>query len=95
MNLSTAARRRGQIALLAMSFLMYGGFFMVIPLVSVYFVEHLGIAAFVVGLALAMRQLLQQGMTLFGGALADRFGARALLRAPARRSGLPAPLRTG
>ena len=81
MNLSTAARRRGQIALLAMSFLMYGGFFMVIPLVSVYFVEHLGIAAFVVGLALAMRQLLQQGMTLFGGALADRFGARALIGA--------------
>jgi DHA1 family multidrug resistance protein-like MFS transporter len=81
MLLSAAARRRGQIALLAMSFLMFGGFFMVIPLVSVYFVEHLGLAAFVVGLALAMRQLLQQGTTLFGGALADRFGVRALIGA--------------
>jgi DHA1 family multidrug resistance protein-like MFS transporter len=79
MELSSAARRRGQIALLAMSLLMYGGFFMVIPLVSVYFVEQLGMAAFVVGLALAMRQLLQQGATLFGGALADRFGVRALI----------------
>ncbi|NTV65907.1 MAG: MFS transporter, partial [Oscillochloris sp.] len=81
MNLSTAARRRGLIALLATSFLMYGGFFMVIPLVSVYFVEHLGLAAFMVGLALAMRQLIQQGMTLFGGALADRFGVRLLIGA--------------
>ena len=81
MDLSSTARRRGQIALLSMSFLMYGGFFMVIPLVSVYFVEHLGMAALVVGLALAMRQLLQQGTTLFGGALADRFGVRALIGA--------------
>ena len=81
MALSAAARRRGQIVLLSISFLMYGGFFMVIPLVSVYFVERLGMAALVVGLALAMRQLLQQGTTLFGGALADRFGVRALIGA--------------
>jgi MFS transporter, DHA1 family, multidrug resistance protein len=81
MVLSRTARRRGQIALLSMNFLMYGGFFMVIPLVSVYFVEHLGMAALVVGLALAMRQLLQQGTTLFGGALADRFGVRVLIGA--------------
>lgn len=79
MQLSTAARRRGLIALLATSFLMFGGFFMVIPLVSVYFVEHLGLAAAVVGMALALRQLIQQGMTMFGGALADRFGARLLI----------------
>ncbi len=81
MELSAAARRRGLIALLATNFLMYGGFFMVIPLVSVYFVERLGMAAFVVGLALAVRQLLQQGTTMFGGALADRFGVRALIGA--------------
>ncbi|NTW01433.1 MAG: MFS transporter, partial [Oscillochloris sp.] len=79
MQLSTAARRRGLIALLATSFLMFGGFFMVIPLVSVYFVEHLGLAAAVVGMALALRQLIQQGMTMFGGALADRFGVRRLI----------------
>lgn len=81
MELSSAARRRGLAALLATNFLMFGGFFMIIPLVSVYFVEHLGLAAFVVGMALALRQLIQQGTTMFGGALADRFGVRALIGA--------------
>jgi DHA1 family multidrug resistance protein-like MFS transporter len=81
MELSTAVRRRGLVALLATNFLMYGGFFMVIPLVSVYFVERLGLAAFLVGLALALRQLIQQGTTMFGGALADRSGVRVLIGA--------------
>ncbi len=81
MQLSPANRRRGVIALLAITFLMYCGFFMVIPLVSVYYVESLGFAAALVGLALALRQLLQQGITLVGGMLADLFGVRALIAA--------------
>lgn len=76
-----SARRRGVNALLAITFLMYCGFFMVIPLVSVHYVETLGFAAAVVGLALALRQLLQQGFTLVGGVLADRLGVRALIAA--------------
>lgn len=76
-----AARRRGLIALMAITFLMYAGFFMVIPLVSVYYVKYLGFAATLVGLALALRQLLQQGFTLVGGVLADRFGVRGLIGA--------------
>lgn len=76
-----ASRRRGLIALMAINFLMYAGFFMVIPLVSVHYVEHLGFAATLVGVALAVRQLLQQGFTLIGGVLADRFGARRLIGA--------------
>ncbi|NTU83423.1 MAG: MFS transporter [Chloroflexales bacterium] len=79
MQLSLSARRRGLIALLATTFLMYGGFFMVIPLVSVVYVEQLGFAAATVGLSLALRQLLQQGLTLGGGMLADMFGVRALI----------------
>lgn len=79
MNLSTPARRRGLTALLATTFLMYCGFFMVIPLVSVRYVEGLGFAAATVGLALAVRQLLQQGITVVGGMLADRFGVRGLI----------------
>ncbi|MCX7790436.1 MAG: MFS transporter [Chloroflexaceae bacterium] len=81
MDTPPAARRRGLIALMAITFLMYAGFFMVIPLVSVYYVEHLGFAATLVGLALALRQLLQQGFTLVGGVLADRFGVRGLIGA--------------
>lgn len=81
MALSAATRRRGVVALLAITFLMYCGFFMVIPLVSVHYVENLGFAAALVGLALAMRQLLQQGITLVGGMLADIFGVRLLIGA--------------
>ncbi len=79
MQLSLQARRRGLVALMATLFLMYAGFFMVIPLVSIYYVEQLGFAAALVGMALATRQLLQQGFTLVGGVLADRFGVRGLI----------------
>ena len=79
MQLSSAARRRGLIALLATNFLMYGGFFMVIPLVSVVYVEQLGFAAATVGLALALRQLLQQSLAIGGGMLADLVSVRALI----------------
>ncbi|MCS6880653.1 MAG: MFS transporter [Oscillochloridaceae bacterium] len=79
MDRPVACRRRGLIALMAITFLMYAGFFMVIPLVSVHYIERLGFAATLVGVALAVRQLLQQGGTLVGGVLADRFGARRLI----------------
>ncbi len=79
MDLKPSARRRGQIALLVITFLMYAGFFMVIPLVSIHYVEQLGFAATTVGLSLALRQLLQQGLTLGGGILADLFGVRLLI----------------
>lgn len=81
MELTSSARRRGLAALLAINFLMYAGFFMVIPLVSVVYVEQLGFAAATVGLALGMRQLFQQGFTLVGGMLADLLGVRALIGA--------------
>ncbi|MCG8353611.1 MAG: MFS transporter [Chloroflexales bacterium] len=79
MTLSAQERRRGLIALLIIIFLMFCGFFMVVPLVTVHYVDNLGFAAAAVGLALAMRQLVQQGSTLFGGMLADRFGVRRLI----------------
>lgn len=74
-----SVRRRGLIALLIITFLMYGGFFMVIPLVSIYYVDSLGMAGMIVGLALATRQLLQQGAAVFGGMLGDRFGVKRLI----------------
>ncbi len=33
----------------------------------------------VVGLALGLRQLVQQGLGIFGGAIADRFGAKPMI----------------
>lgn len=81
MTLSRAARYRGLILLIVINFMMYAGFFMVIPLVSVHYVQTLGFAAITVGIALALRQLVQQGVSVGGGVLSDRFGGRGLITA--------------
>jgi DHA1 family multidrug resistance protein-like MFS transporter len=78
-TLSEAERRRGLIALLTDVFCMYTGFFMVVPLISVHYVDGLGWAAASIGLVLALRQVTQQGLTLFGGVLADQIGAKLLI----------------
>lgn len=78
---SAAARRRGLYTLLADTFLMWAGFFMIIPLLSIYYVEKLGWAAAAIGLVLAVRQFTQQSLTLLSGALADRLGAKGLILA--------------
>ncbi|MBB5235639.1 MFS transporter [Deinococcus budaensis] len=70
-----------QLGLIAANFLMWGGFFAVIPLVTVHFVDELGWAAASVGLVLGLRQLTQQGLTVFGGAWADRIGPKPLILA--------------
>ncbi len=79
MMLDRAVRRRGLAVLLADMFLMMAGFFMLVPLLSVYYVERLGFSAAAIGLVLAIRQLTQQGLTLGGGALADRWGAKGVI----------------
>jgi MFS transporter, DHA1 family, multidrug resistance protein len=78
-TLSDKARRRGLAVILVDTFFMWGGFFMVIPLISVHYVDDLGWAAASIGLVLAVRQLTQQGLTLPGGMLADRVGAKGLI----------------
>ncbi|KPL91470.1 MFS transporter [Herpetosiphon geysericola] len=79
MELSMAERQRGLRALLGFTFFMVSGFTLVMPLVAVHFVNTLGWAAVTVGLALAVRQLTQQGLALVAGSLTDRIGARQLL----------------
>ncbi|MEF2276840.1 MFS transporter [Deinococcus sp. YIM 134068] len=69
------------LGLIAVTFLMWGGFFLIIPLVTVHFVGGLGWAAASVGLVLGVRQLTQQGLTVFGGAWADRVGPKPLILA--------------
>ena len=79
MPVGSAARRRGLIVLLADAFLMWAGFFMVVPLIAVHYVNGLGWSAAAVGLILAVRQVTQQGVAFLGGAAADRFGTRRLI----------------
>ncbi|ADU68772.1 multidrug efflux MFS transporter MdtH [Pantoea sp. At-9b] len=73
------ARRLGKTFLLVDNMLVVLGFFVVFPLISIHFVEQLGWAALMVGIALGLRQFVQQGLGIFGGAIADRFGARPLI----------------
>ncbi|GAB4205710.1 MAG: MFS transporter [Roseiflexaceae bacterium] len=77
--LNERLRRRGLIALLIDVLCMYTGFFMVVPLISVHYVDGLGWAAAAIGLVLGVRQLTQQGLTLLGGMLADRIGVKWLI----------------
>jgi MFS transporter, DHA1 family, multidrug resistance protein len=79
LELNPASRARALYVLLAATFLMWGGFFMVIPMIGLHFISDLGWAASSIGLVLAVRQFTQQGLTVFGGALADRFGVRVLI----------------
>ncbi len=63
------------------TFFSWGGFFMVIPLMAVHYVDHLGWAAGTIGIILAVRQFMQQGFTTIFGILADRVGPRVLIAA--------------
>lgn len=72
-------RRASLNALLVYTFFMVLGFAMLMPLVSVHFVSNVGLTATVVGAALALRQLTQQGLAVIGGMLADRFGVRSMI----------------
>jgi DHA1 family multidrug resistance protein-like MFS transporter len=78
-TLDERARRRGLNGLLVYTFFMVSGFAMLMPLVAVHYVNDLGFAAAAVGLALAVRQLTQQGLALVGGLLSDRFGSRRMI----------------
>ena len=78
-RLSDAVAKRGLLVLLVSTFFAWGGFFLIIPMISVHYVDQLGWSAASIGLVLAARQFLQQGLTPFSGALADRYGAKPLI----------------
>lgn len=52
------------------------GFYAVVPFLALVMTEDLGLGAAAVGLVLGARTFSQQGMFLFGGALADHWGPR-------------------
>ena len=74
-----AAARRGVISLLVANGLMNAGFTMLIPLISVYFTETYGMTGAAIGAVLAIRQLTQQGLMVFGGAIGDRLGHKPMI----------------
>lgn len=78
-SLTARERSRGLLTVMVIWFLMHAGFFLIIPLLSVHYVDELGWAAAFIGVVLATRQFTQQGLTVFGGALADRFGSKGLI----------------
>jgi MFS transporter, DHA1 family, multidrug resistance protein len=78
-QISEAARVRGLVILMMATFFTWGGFFMVVPLIGVYYVNELGWAAASIGVVLAVRQFTQQGLTTFSGAIADKVGAKWLI----------------
>jgi predicted MFS family arabinose efflux permease len=55
------------------------GFCMLMPYLAAYLTDHLGLAVWVVGLVLGVRNFTQQGMFLIGGTLADRLGYKPLI----------------
>lgn len=79
MSSVSQARSLGKAFLLLDNMLVVLGFFVVFPLISIRFVDQLGWAALLVGIALGLRQLVQQGLGIFGGAIADRLGAKPMI----------------
>ncbi|HCJ7666624.1 TPA: multidrug efflux MFS transporter MdtH [Enterobacter hormaechei subsp. xiangfangensis] len=79
MSRVSQARSLGKYFLLVDNMLVVLGFFVVVPLISIRFVDQMGWAALMVGIALGLRQFVQQGLGVFGGAIADRFGAKPMI----------------
>ncbi|WP_420078988.1 MFS transporter [Streptomyces sp. JL4002] len=55
------------------------GFYMLMPYLAAHLSGSLGLAAWVVGLVLGVRNFSQQGMFLIGGTLADRLGYKPMI----------------
>ena len=79
MSRVSQARNLGKYFLLIDNMLVVLGFFVVFPLISIRFVDQMGWAAVMVGIALGLRQFIQQGLGIFGGAIAVRFGAKPMI----------------
>ncbi|HHO0374796.1 TPA: multidrug efflux MFS transporter MdtH [Enterobacter hormaechei] len=79
MSRVSQARSLGKYFLLVDNMLVVLGFFVVFPLILIRFVDQMGWAALMVGIALGLRQFVQQGLGVFGGAIADRFGAKPMI----------------
>lgn len=78
-TLTATQRQLGLRSLLVYTFFMVAGYSMLMPLVAVHFVNNVGMTTALVGIALAVRQITQQGLTVAGGLLCDKFGAKPMI----------------
>ncbi len=78
-ELSARQRNRGIVALMVSNLFSWGGFFLLIPLVAVHYVDNLGWAAGTIGIMLAVRQFPQQGFSPIFGLVCDRIGPKPLI----------------
>ncbi|WAZ19145.1 MFS transporter [Streptomyces cinnabarinus] len=65
--------------LMANQFTINFGFYMLMPYLAAHLSGTLGLAGWIVGLVLGVRNFSQQGMFLVGGTLADRIGYKPLI----------------
>lgn len=65
--------------LLSSQFIFNIGFYAVVPFLAVYLRDSMQLSGALIGLILGLRTFSQQGMFIFGGALSDRYGARAVI----------------
>ena len=72
-------RRLGLLTLMGSTFFMWAGFFVVIPLLSLHFVNGLAWSAASIGIILGVRTVTQQGLGVVSGVLSDKLGARGLI----------------
>jgi DHA1 family multidrug resistance protein-like MFS transporter len=70
---------QSRFVLLTNSVLMIFGWFAIITVFALHFTNDLRFTVAAVGMALALRQLMQQGLDIFGGMFADRFGFRTAI----------------
>ncbi|WP_091467127.1 MFS transporter [Paenarthrobacter nitroguajacolicus] len=75
-GLRTARDEPAPQLLLASQLIFNIGFYAVVPFLAVTMRNDFGMGAMAIGIVLGARTFAQQGMFLFGGALADRWGAR-------------------
>ncbi|MFC4495635.1 MFS transporter [Streptomyces ovatisporus] len=75
----TRSYQRGAQLLMVNQFTINLGFYMLMPYLASHLSATLGLAGWLVGLVLGVRNFSQQGMFLVGGTLADRFGYKPLI----------------
>lgn len=65
--------------LLGSQFVFNIGFYAVVPFLAIFLRDDMLLSGGLIGLILGLRTFSQQGMFILGGALSDRFGARAII----------------
>ncbi|EPN5657388.1 MFS transporter, partial [Cronobacter turicensis] len=75
----SAARHTSPYLLSASQLVFNIGFYAVVPFLAIYLRDDMLLSGGLIGAIIGLRTFSQQGMFLLGGALSDRYGARAII----------------